>query len=54
MQALGQLAHIAELRGEFERANEVLLRALEVEPRNDYLLRRLGTLQARWKVAAGV
>jgi tetratricopeptide (TPR) repeat protein len=45
--ALGQLAYIAELRGEFEQAEATLRRALEIEPRNDNLLRRAASLRAR-------
>ncbi len=45
--ALGHLAHVAQLRGEFARAEATLRRALEIDPREAGLLRRMASLQAR-------
>jgi tetratricopeptide (TPR) repeat protein len=45
--ALAHLAHVMELRGEFDRAGETLRRALEIEPRNDRLLRQAASLRTR-------
>ncbi len=45
--ALGHLAHVAQLRGEYARAEATLRRALEIDPREAGLLRRMASLQAR-------
>jgi tetratricopeptide (TPR) repeat protein len=45
--ALGHLAHVMELRGDFDPAEETLRFALTVEPLNEYLLRRMASLRNR-------
>jgi tetratricopeptide (TPR) repeat protein len=52
--ALGHLAYIMELNGEFVRADEILRRALAIEPRNDNLARRFASLKASGKLDAVV
>jgi Tfp pilus assembly protein PilF len=45
--ALGHLAHVAQLAQEFDLADRSLRRALEIEPGNEGLRRRLEMMQAR-------
>jgi len=45
--ALGHLAHVTRLTGDFERAEGILHAALGFEPGNDHLMRELAYLENR-------